>query len=74
MGEEKTMDFITALIVQHIEEIGEGRVPDEILVGKLKKILYRYLFFPYSFPRLDRSRSIGKPLLLRIPKLGRIAL
>jgi hypothetical protein len=26
MGEEKTMDFIAALIVQHIKEIGEGRV------------------------------------------------
>ena len=26
MGEEKTMDFITALIVQHIKEIGEDRV------------------------------------------------
>ena len=26
MGEEKTMDFITALILQHIKEIGECRV------------------------------------------------
>jgi hypothetical protein len=26
MGEEKTMDFIVALIVQHIKEIGEVRV------------------------------------------------
>ncbi len=26
MVEEKTMDFITALILEHIKEIGEGRV------------------------------------------------
>ena len=26
MGEEKTMDFITVLILEHIKEIGEGRV------------------------------------------------
>ena len=26
MGQEKTMDFITALILEHIKEIGEDRV------------------------------------------------
>ena len=26
MGEEKTMDFITVLILEHIKEIGVGRV------------------------------------------------
>ena len=26
MGQEKTMEFITGLILQHIKEIGEGRV------------------------------------------------
>ena len=26
MGEEKTMDFIDTLILEHIKEIGEGRV------------------------------------------------
>ena len=36
MGEEKTMDFITSLIVEHIKEIGEDRVFGVSMDGSCK--------------------------------------
>jgi hypothetical protein len=44
MGQEKTMEFITALILQHIKEIGEGRVFAVCMDGVCKGIL-SFLFF-----------------------------
>ena len=38
MGEEKTMDFITALILEHIKEIGVGRVFVVCMDGSCKGV------------------------------------
>ena len=36
MGQEKTVEFITVLILHHIKEIGEGKVFDVCMDGSCK--------------------------------------
>ena len=43
MGEEKTMDFIAALILEHIKEIGVRRVFVVCMDGSYKGTLFLYL-------------------------------
>ncbi len=47
MGEEKTMDFIAAIILQHIKEIGECRVYGVSMDGSCKGV---FVLIQKEFP------------------------
>jgi hypothetical protein len=71
MGQEKTMDFITALILEHIKEIGEDRVPLVLFCIGMRAYLVHHGLDPLKQEKQARSETCRSQSELGFPRSTR---